>query len=422
MTHAESQDLLLDLAYGELDVERAAEVASHVEGCDECRKEKAAIEEARRIAGPLRELEQPSAGFDDRILAAARAQAQLTHDGNVGQVIEVTGSVRPLGMEPARIDAHGPVKARPAERRRPRWLLRAALGGSVAAAATLALVVSTSLETRRTREMAAVARSDEYKISVEPVGPRTVDTAPRDAEPKREKERAPEPQKLDAAPPPAQEAPGKDKVAQVRAPRNRAAAEGSGGDVASRASAPASNAAEADLKKQVPAAKGARAEEQPSAPAVSTPHQLIGGPVAALAPPKAEQQGQTAEAGEAVPARVPSSKSVAAPQAARVAGTLSAVPVASLETSAQEARHAGDYARAASLYRQAAALRENDKDLSAAAWNLAHAVECLSAAGQFAEARAVRDQLARAYPSETNALSAARRALREVESPVPAEH
>ncbi len=178
MTHAESQDLLLDLAYGELDVERAAEVASHVEGCDECRKEKAAIEEARRIAGPLRELEQPSAGFDDRILAAARAQAQLTHDGNVGQVIEVTGSVRPLGMEPARIDAHGPVKARPAERRRPRWLLRAALGGSVAAAATLALVVSTSLETRRTREMAAVARSDEYKISVEPVGPRTVDTAP----------------------------------------------------------------------------------------------------------------------------------------------------------------------------------------------------------------------------------------------------
>ena len=94
----------------------------------------------------------------------------------------------------------------------------------------------------------------------------------------------------------------------------------------------------------------------------------------------------------------------------------------SLETSAQEARHAGDYARAASLYRQAAALRESDKDLSAAAWNLAHAVECLSAAGQFDEARAVRDQLARAYPSETNALSAARRALREVEPPVPAEH
>ena len=73
MTHSESQDLLLDLAYGELDAQRAAEVASHVEACEECRKEKAALEETRRMAAPLRDLEEPSPGFDDRILAAARA-------------------------------------------------------------------------------------------------------------------------------------------------------------------------------------------------------------------------------------------------------------------------------------------------------------------------------------------------------------
>src|ERR1700694_1535813 len=112
MTHAESQDRLLDLAYGELDAQRAAEVASHVEGCAECRKEKAALDETRRTAAPLRDLEEPSPGFGDRLRLAARAPAELEHDGSLGQVIEVAGSVRPLGVEAARIDAHGPVKAR----------------------------------------------------------------------------------------------------------------------------------------------------------------------------------------------------------------------------------------------------------------------------------------------------------------------
>ena len=99
MTHAEFQDLLLDLACGELDAARAAEVESHLAVCPECRAEKEALDQARRMTAPLREAEEPPGGFDDRILEAARAQAQLDHEGNVGQVIEVSGNqvvVKPL--------------------------------------------------------------------------------------------------------------------------------------------------------------------------------------------------------------------------------------------------------------------------------------------------------------------------------------
>ena len=88
-----------------------------------------------------------------------------------------------------------------------------------------------------------------------------------------------------------------------------------------------------------------------------------------------------------------------------------------VEANAQQARHAGNYLAAASLYREAAAMRQRGNDSSTAAWNLAHAVECLSAAGQFDEARKVRDELVRLYPSETTALSAAARALRQVDVP-----
>ena len=88
-----------------------------------------------------------------------------------------------------------------------------------------------------------------------------------------------------------------------------------------------------------------------------------------------------------------------------------------VEANAQQARHAGNYLAAASLYREAAALRQRGNDSSTAAWNLAHAVECLSAAGQFDEARKVRDELVRSYPSETTAISAAARALRQVDVP-----
>jgi len=247
MTHAESQDLLLDLAYGELDAVRAAEVEQHLSSCPECRKEKAALEEARRMAAPVRELEQPSAGFDERILRAARAQAQLEHDGNVGQVIEVTGSVRPLGVDVARIDAHGPVKARSAERPRPRWMVRTAVAGSVAAAAALALVVGNTLETRRNAERVAAAHSSDFEIRVQPAAPQVVDSALRDAEAKQRQKDEIEPRGLGGVPvaAPAQEK-RHDAVAQMPPLRKRAAPgarmQGSGGDAAESQAKAAANA------------------------------------------------------------------------------------------------------------------------------------------------------------------------------------
>src|SRR6267378_4576984 len=370
MTHAESQDLLLDLAYGELDAQRAAEVASHVEGCAECRKEKAALEETRRMAAPLRELEEPSPGFDDRILAAARAQAHLEHEGNVGQVIEVTGSVRPLGLEATRIDAHGPVQSRATRRDRPRWIVRAALGGSVAAAAALALVVSNTLETRRNAEV------------------------------KRDKDRL-ETMKLEAVPPLPPAALEKEKVAQLSAPAHKPAKkkagtpgvriEGGGGDALGKLASRNTQAPARESDADRPAARASTAS--PSAGATTS-----GPPAAVVAAP--------APAAQAEPRQPKSVAGAPAPSA--------------VEANAQQARHAGNYPLAASLYRNAADLRQRDNDAGGAAWDLAHAVECLSAAGQFDEARRVRDELARLYPSETTALSAARRALREVDSPAGA--
>jgi tetratricopeptide (TPR) repeat protein len=93
-----------------------------------------------------------------------------------------------------------------------------------------------------------------------------------------------------------------------------------------------------------------------------------------------------------------------------------------LEKRAEQARHAGNYPLAAGLYRRAAALRQQDAvpNASAAAWALAHAVECLAAAGQFEQARSVRDEMLHLYPSEDRAFYAASRALREVEPAAPA--
>ncbi len=407
MTHAESQDLLLDLAYGELDAERAAAVASHVEACAECRAEKAALDEARRLAAPVRELEEPSAGFDERILAAARVQAKLEH-GNVGRVIEVTGSVRPMGMEAARIDAHGPVKARSAERRRPRWLVRAAVGGSVAAAAALALVVNTSLEARRVRERAVAARSDDYQIRVQPTAPQSVDGALRDAQARRESDRG-EPAKVEPEPQPAPAAEAlQQKPAQVKEvkPRRPAASmEGGGGDVANRVVPPPEAPAMLDGSRLRRKQQASEAKDLQDVDKLGYPGGAVSAPKSAATPAAAEPR---------------SAKSAAPAQAAVSAPSGGALAAGGIEANAQEARHGGDYLRAASLYRQAAALRQRDDDAAGAAWDLAHAVECLSAAGQFDEARGVRDELARSYPAETSALSAARRALREAEPPAPA--
>src|SRR5207248_2782333 len=237
----------------------------------------------------------------------ARAQAQLEHDGNVGQVIEVTGSVRPLGVDVARIDAHGPVKARSAERPRPRWIVRTAVAGSVAAAAALALVVGNTLETRRNAEKVAAAHSSDFEIRVQPAVPPVVDSALRDAEAKQRQKDEIEPRGLGGVP---VAAPGQEKthdaVAQMPSLRKRggpgARMQGSGGDAA---------------ESQAKAAANAKKER-----AVDT-----------------------------------------------------VAPAAS------------------------------------------DALECLSAAGQFDEARKVRDELVRSYPFETTAISAAARALRQVDVP-----
>ena len=412
MTHAESQDLLLDLAYGELDAARAAELQSHLAGCDECRREKDALDEARKLAAPLREQEEPGESLDDRILAAARAQAQLEHEGNIGQVIEVQGSVQPLGIAPARIDAHGPVAVRSAERRRPRWMVRLALGGSVAAAAALALVVSTSLQTKQAR---IAADKTAYEINVHP----SDEVAPQ---PEAKQEHAvarppPAPVALapvaPAAPPPAREKALAKKAKDAPAVHQYLAG-GSGGDAeldqARGAGASVSQSA-ARLEPAAPARVAAKEEAAAPAPAKAANVPTTTAPAAsepAMAPLMA---ARSAPAATAAPKGVTSNLTRADAQSPE-----------SLEQRAQEARHAGNYALAAGLYRRAAALRRetSDANSSLAAWDLAHAVECLAAAAQFAEAIQVRDELIAKYPSEDAAFYAAARALRDAPQAEPA--
>jgi hypothetical protein len=402
-------------------------VEEHLSGCAECRAEKAALEEARRLSAPLRELEEPPAGFDERILQAARAEAHHQHDGNVGQVIEVAGNVRPLGLEAARIDAHGPVKARASERKRPRWMVRAALGGSVAAAAALALVVSTTLDARRPAKV-SLERSEDYRIRVKPAAPEAVDSALRDAEARREVDGAAAKVQPAAAPPPAAPAP----VAQKKKrepPAQRTTAE----------KLPAKGERERADKDQQDGALdfvGGEANAPSAAPPSGNVVALGKGLSGGVAPASGEERTAPAPAQpqemQAVRARqsasAPAPQALSAPAAAppraalaesteMKAGAATPPKAAGIEASAQQARHAANYVLAASLYRSAAEARQEEGDAAAAAWNLAHAVECLAAAGRFDEARQVREELTRLHPSETTAIAAARRALREVEPP-----
>lgn len=407
MTHAESQDLLLDLAYGELDAVRAAEVEQHLAGCADCQREKAALEQTRSATAGVRELHEPSPGFDEKILAAARAQAQLEHEGNIGQVIEVKGNVRPLGLDPARVDAHGlpPLRQEPP---RPRWVKRAALGGSVAAAAALALVVSTSLQSRREAERAARLASDKsFEIHVRAPLPEAANEAYREAKkeepPQAVAQRAP-PAPAAPPPPPAAPRPPTAKKETRRTDRADGAGrfEGSGGDLAqgaavSRTQRPAeppapARAADPEVVARRSAKKAAEAPRSDVTVVVAEPPQ----PAAGVA---RSQQVASASSG-AAGARPPSP--------------------AELEQTAQQARHAGDYLRAAELYRRASALRNAAGERSGEpAWDLAHAVECLAAIGRFDDARTVREELSQRYPSETSAFAAAGRALRAVDAAAP---
>jgi hypothetical protein len=87
-----------------------------------------------------------------------------------------------------------------------------------------------------------------------------------------------------------------------------------------------------------------------------------------------------------------------------------------LEDDAGAARRAGDYARAAALYREAAAMRKESVP-QRAAWDMAHAVECLAAGGNVAEAVAVRRELLQSFPEQQGPRAAANSALRFVPLP-----
>jgi hypothetical protein len=427
MTHAEAKELLLEEAYGELPPHVAAEVAEHALGCDECRAEEARIAGVRKSFAPLAGLEEPAAGFDERILAAARAEAQLTHDGNIGQVVDVTATEAPSGIEAASIDAYARPLASPAARRRPKWMKAAAAAASVAAVAALAVVVGSSNGSKRAapQESYAIRVAPQVAVSTD----RTADEAPPPPPPPAERassaqqaverERSAQQQAVERERSGQQQAMQRERTAQAQrddrgpttfvkpkevpapsappqpskmAAKTRATEEVAGGT----APAPSTGSRAVASKAPAGAASNAPAAATSSAPAAAA----SSAPAAAAAPDA--RMAQAANRNDLAAAR--SDSQSAAPEA----------PPAELERRAGEARRSGNYPLAASLYRQAA--RGRTDDASSAAWDLAHAVECLSAAGSFDEARAVRDELSQRYPAESGAFSAARRALREVDS------
>ena len=436
MTHAESQDLLLDLAYGELDPAREQEVLGHLAGCDECQREKAALDEARRLTAPLRELEEPSHGFDDRILAAARTQAQMDHGGNIGQVIEVSGNVRPLGLEPARIDAHGPIAARQ-ERRKPRWAVRVALGGSVAAAAALALVVSTTLQNKHAEEMARAAASDKSAFQIR-VQPAPVAVAENEALREAQLKEAPRYEAVHTVQPPER----LEKRAAAPAKKKDVAGgklQGSGGDAfdsVGAASAPAGANQIGGVGQAGGGQMGAVGQQHQflapqQTPVATREEENKPQPAPAAAPEPVAEKPTPLPSVEAKPQAVvaapppPAEKKAAVKAEARSLAMATAAAddrtAAQFEAEAQSMRHAGKYALAASMYQKAAAIRREAGDQAESpAWDLTHAVECYAAVGQFDDAFRVRDQLQKLYPDEKTAISAANRVLRQVDATTPA--
>ncbi|MFL5426762.1 MAG: hypothetical protein ACJ783_17220, partial [Myxococcales bacterium] len=122
--------------------------------------------------------------------------------------------------------------------------------------------------------------------------------------------------------------------------------------------------------------------------------------------PTSEAAGSGAVAGGTVSAEAPSQS------AFRQSSVNTAQPDPDrLEASAGEARRSGQYARAAELYQLAAGARRSANDSPRAAWDLAHAVECLAAASKLTEAGGIRAELLRSYPSEEGPRHAADRAL-----------
>lgn len=399
MTHAETQDVLLDLVYDELEPERAEEARLHLAACEECRREKAEIDRTRRMTAAVRENEEPPAHLDEGILRAARAQAQLEHDGNIGEVIDVSGTVKPLGIEAKDVDVTAPLKVRPARPRRSRWLMPAAVGGSLAAAAALALVFGTALEPKRTGQL---ADRGQFQIRVQPAGEEDR-SAPAAPQPMAEKQAAPPSQAAEPQPP--------------ALARKRTRPTGSGGDAdgpVRSGAASAQNYAQSRSAERIDSTSGGSAALEGTRGAAPDP----GTAALPSARPAADASRKPAPSESAQPKALARAAAPASP-AGRAEGAEETPEL--LEQRAREVRHAADYAQAALLYRRAAELhRARGAATSAAAWDLAHAVECLAASGQFDEARAVRDELSASYPGEETARAAAVRVLRTVEPAAPA--
>jgi Putative zinc-finger len=379
MNCAESQDLLLDLAYGELPPDRVEEVEAHVVGCAACSAEKAQLDQTRKAVAPLRELEEPPEAFDEPILRAARAEAGLQADGTPGPVVEVSASVKPLGLQAARLDPHARTSTGKA-RQRPRWGRRAAVFASIAAAAGLAVVVTSSLR----RNGAEHAAEEVAPIQVRAPGaavPNSLD----DALGVRGKAAAPE-----------KNAAGQTTSA---APQTKSAPDQKKKGAASqtKSAAPETKSATPETKSAAPAMKRVASQREIAQPSPARPAEPVRNDVAKAAEPKTPPPGavvggqmDVAQAGPANPDQ--------------------------LEEQAGTARRRGEYPRAAALYRDASALRKQ-LEPARAAWDMAHAVECLAAGGQLAEAVAARKELLRSFPDHAGPKAAADSALRSFRLP-----
>jgi Putative zinc-finger len=401
MTGDHVQDLLLDLAYGELPAERAAEVEAHLSTCEVCRAERDDIVRTRALVAPLRSLEEPRPGFDERIVKTARAEAGLQADGTPGPTIEVSGSVKPLGLQAARVDPLAPgVKVAQKEvSRRTVWRRRATVGASVAGAAAVALIVATSVTQKHEDRSAEV--------------PALQVRAPAVAG-------APAAEVVQAAPPQASR--------PVSMPP---ASQGSGGDLPQRAVAapekkgdlPRQRKAEEPVRQKAAAAPLPSKDQIDLAPYGRNARKFDDGKAAQSPPPPPSapqaSRGAAADQLSSKPAPAASAARVREEQAPEKDSSERLAKAAPgpdldpdrLEESAGTARRAGSYARAAELYKLASGLRRAKNDPSRAAWDLAHAVECLAAASKIHEAGDVRAELMRSYPAEEGPLRAANRAL-----------
>ena len=508
MTCAECQDLLLDLAYGELDPVRKALVESHVRGCEACKLEQAVIARSRSMVLPLMTIEEPPASMDEPILRAAHAEAaRLTAAGGAHdkspvtgpRVVEVAGSIGAFEAA-APVSARAQVHVQPtADRPRRRWAMRVALGGSVAAAAGLVLIVSnTDLMRARTEALSAAPTERAIRIRV----PDGEEAARADGEKRKAQaelkrlqsesdrqelakaERRAEPPAARAAPPVKNADSslsvnfGDDTapIVEVKKPAPPAppAKEAAPPPPPPAPPAPAAHGAAAAAKDEAPPA---------SAPAAARP--AFDESIAA-APAEKSKQAKKSRAPAAAPSALGAmqaeqgnayGRGASASGAAGVAsvgnlsgglsqtesqGTRAAASATMLESRARNARTAQEYVEAARLYQRAAQLHRAaaesgappvpatnqapadpgslvrrdlpsqngpaDKGVGresgaaaagflAAAWDVAHAIECYAADARFDDARRLYEDLLITYPGASGPQAAAQKALRSVLPP-----